>query len=357
MNAVLTAWGTLLMADLMSESEYLEKLHDLYLEHPDSELLYRLELSTANQKDTLALLLGALDTDDPAQTEAFARLVFAPIEQARRDDLPLAELVGIAMRIWRALPRELADRDPFAQLSCADDELYSIFDPAAARDAIDRALSYYDVPPAPDAEPPRSLRAGMRAYWRNDLKRRFIGMSVAFWILTLLCAVVVAGQPERSYSFAEWFMEQKSDVFASATDLQLSAGAVFLNNLQACALGVVLGFVPFLHIPELTMALNAAIIGIVCGGMQSLPLAVAALLPHGIFEIPAVLLAWTLGSALCRQVGRKIRRKPDAHVGRALKQTLLFFLIVIAPLLLAAALVEANLTERILWWVAGRCAG
>ena len=116
---------------------------------------------------------------------------------------------------------------------------------------------------------------------------------------------------------------------------------------------ILYGFVPFLFLPVVSALSNAAVIGALAAyyRLNQLPMAVffAGIVPHGIFEIPALVLAVTLGFLLCRNVARIILRSgravPMVDLLANILRTMLF---VIFPLLLIAALIECYITPAIM---------
>lgn len=367
MNAKLAAWGTLLMADKMTMTEYAEKLHTLFLQNPEDERLLQLENSTANEKDTLAILLAAAEDFTEEEKQAYAKTILSPLAETYRSNrLTLAEFDRIAMQLWRAIPKSIADAEPFVLLTAASDYLGSE-SAVVARSYYEQTFSYYDPTPEEEAaakfEQPAGIRAGMRAYWKQCLRKPFWGMMIAFFAIAALFAVIFSQNTSAMLEFLDWFMEEKSHIFASAEttwadigdELQLSTSGLFFNNLLACGMGAALGLIPFLFLSLLTMAFNAAIIGVTVGGMLGLgvsPLwAAGSLIPHGIFEIPAMMFSWSLGFALCRSITRKIRRRADVRPMWAIKQTLLYLTLVVLPLLIIAAIVESKLTPIVAGWL------
>jgi stage II sporulation protein M len=135
------------------------------------------------------------------------------------------------------------------------------------------------------------------------------------------------------------------------------ARLIFLNNLTVCALLLVLGLVPFLFLPYVIVAMNALTAGVV---VMALPLpagtsrwlaAVTGLLPHGVFELPALFIAAALGALCCARLSgailHRLRRgaagppPPPARTALFLAKT---FLLVVLPLLAAAAATEVWIT-------------
>ena len=118
-------------------------------------------------------------------------------------------------------------------------------------------------------------------------------------------------------------------------------GYIFFNNLRASFFAIVLGIM--LAIPTIFFIItNGYLLGFVsryAASGESL-FVLWKLLPHGIFEIPAVMVSLGVGIKIGTDVLRKDRAKllPE-DFNSALK----LFLLVIIPLLLVAAIIEGVL--------------
>lgn len=127
---------------------------------------------------------------------------------------------------------------------------------------------------------------------------------------------------------------------------------LFLNNLQACIL-LFLGGATFGILTIFIMSLN----GIVIGAIMELvhkdhsPLFVAAaILPHGIFEIPAFIISGALGILLAQSLVAEWYGTGDtAAAAQAFAR---LFLAIVLPLVAVAALVEAFITPVVIHLVA-----
>ena len=64
------------------------------------------------------------------------------------------------------------------------------------------------------------------------------------------------------------------------------------------------------------------------------------ILPHGIFELPALILSCALGLLICRTGTEKLRKRSDVSFLRRVLDCNRVFLSFVAPLLLVAALVS-----------------
>jgi len=130
----------------------------------------------------------------------------------------------------------------------------------------------------------------------------------------------------------------------------LLALLIFANNTSktlffAVLLGVVIAIPPVLF-----AFLNGVVIGLVShlvveqGGLLLL---MAGILPHGVFEIPALLLSCALGMEIGVVVCEKALGR-DVSVKKAMAACLRRYFKVVVPLLLVAALVEAYVTPLVM---------
>jgi uncharacterized membrane protein SpoIIM required for sporulation len=137
-------------------------------------------------------------------------------------------------------------------------------------------------------------------------------------------------------------------------------GSVWMHNLRAVILATLLGVFSFgvlgvvvLMLPIALIAYIAANVAVV-GGSPWTFLA-ALVLPHGILEIPAILLA---GMAILNLGATLTAPAEGKTIGEALLVALAKWVKVVVglvvPLFLAAALVEVYITPRIAVWVLGR---
>lgn len=127
---------------------------------------------------------------------------------------------------------------------------------------------------------------------------------------------------------------------------------IFLNNLRVALIVWISGLIPFIFIPAIISAVNGAVIGAVLK-ITSEKVSIfkdfaTSILPHGIFEIPAICIAVAMGISLCVFVIKKIRGKSDASLAKFLKLQFIYFLKVVLPLLIVAAAIEGFVTPLIM---------
>lgn len=123
---------------------------------------------------------------------------------------------------------------------------------------------------------------------------------------------------------------------------------IFLNNASKAFLVILLGFF-FGIVPIFFVFTNANLIGIVLavfGAREGFLKVVLSLLPHGIFEIPAILIASGYGLWLGVKFYRKLR------YGETFREAFWFamrkYFTVVFPLLLLAAFIEAYITTMLI---------
>ncbi|BBO89945.1 stage II sporulation protein M [Desulfosarcina ovata] len=129
------------------------------------------------------------------------------------------------------------------------------------------------------------------------------------------------------------------DTFAAKRGMDF-VFSLFMHNLVATYTTMCLltlwGLVPLI-----TAAANGLLLGwIVATAIgASIPDAAAMLVPHGLFEWPAMLISW--GVSLWRGLGYRFNGLPGTYFDRWLTANRVFFLIVL-PLLLVAAIIEGR---------------
>jgi stage II sporulation protein M len=173
--------------------------------------------------------------------------------------------------------------------------------------------------------------------------------SLVFFTVGVVFGVAVAN---RFPALADYFGDSVSGFLKSFRGLpkpQLAA-AIFLNNsvktLAAILLGLAIGIVPALF-----LVVNGVVLGVVfflSSHSRGVWPSLLAILPHGIVELAAVFLGTAIGLMLGDLVLKRLLGKTDAKIRPALGRALRFFAIVIVPMLLVAALIEAFVTTALI---------
>jgi uncharacterized membrane protein SpoIIM required for sporulation/ABC-type transport system involved in multi-copper enzyme maturation permease subunit len=220
-----------------------------------------------------------------------------------------------------------------------------------------------------------------RTFWKNfiggahslgDWYVRVLGSSMRRILPALLAVALIAGI--SVWMGYDWIMVNVSQLIEKApaeriqkieegirsmpdlSNLQGSINApfLFMNNTRAVAMIFLAGLVSFGVLGILLYMLNIGVIGGLFAlfkliGMNPLPMFLAGVVPHGIFEIPALMI----GSAVALYMGASI---VTPQTGKSMGEVILelladwvkIFLGVVVPLLAIAALIEAYITPGLL---------
>ncbi len=217
---------------------------------------------------------------------------------------------------------------------------------------------------------------GARSVW--DWYGRVLSASLRRITPAAMFILLIAGV--SLWASYDWVMDNASEAIsrASSDDISrlqenigelpdldnlsghLSASFLFLNNTRAVAFIFVAGLVSFSVLGILLYMVNVALIGGLYAfleliGMQPLPIFLAGVAPHGIFELPALMI----GSAVVLYIGAAI---VTPQTGKSMGEVILelladwakIFIGLVVPLLAIAAVIEAYVTPEILLNVIGR---
>lgn len=195
---------------------------------------------------------------------------------------------------------------------------------------------------------------------------RKMALPIAIMALALVAAMLVGAQQAKVFilppELLNWgnldqgFLQGLESVrFFSASGI----GTVWLHNLRAIALATLFGIFSFGVLGVLILMVPFALIGYFMASMASTGLPVptflaALVLPHGILEIPAIILA---GAAILRLGATLAAPAQGKTIGEAwiaaLADWAKVMLSLVLPLLLGAAVLELLVTPRIAIWLLG----
>ncbi len=186
-------------------------------------------------------------------------------------------------------------------------------------------------------------------FWRAEYGR-YVGMTAAAFLVLLVLAYI-AGRlfPDIPASVISAFNEDIAGSGIVQEDGSFNVLALFTNNLRAMLLGVLYGFIPFLYLPALALGVNAAILGMLASLIDGQWLLLAAgILPHGIFELPALFLSLAAGLCLCKNINVYIRKNEKGIMKPLLLNILRVVVLLVLPLLVIAAVMETYVTPALM---------
>jgi uncharacterized membrane protein SpoIIM required for sporulation/ABC-type transport system involved in multi-copper enzyme maturation permease subunit len=225
----------------------------------------------------------------------------------------------------------------------------------------------------PDESPALSLSQalwldfqGIGIWYRLEILKTLRRMSTAFWITLAIGVVAVLAaylyvdtHIPAGFLSAEQLRDAEKAVGNSLLDEGLSPWFLFWHNFQA-ELGIsALGLFSFGVLGVVVYIANFALIGGVLAaakvvGYSPLLIFAAGILPHGIFELPSIILA---SSAILYIGVELVTPKSGRTIGEAfiisIADLLKIFLGVCIPLLIIAALVEGWITKPIFVYFVG----
>jgi uncharacterized membrane protein SpoIIM required for sporulation/ABC-type transport system involved in multi-copper enzyme maturation permease subunit len=206
-------------------------------------------------------------------------------------------------------------------------------------------------------------------WYRSELTITLGEMKIPMFIMTLalVAAVWVGAGQERVFPLPanlldmdgldQGFLQGLEGIrFFSVAGI----GTVWLHNLRALALATVLGIFSFGVLAVIVLMLPMMIVGYFMANLASVgfdPVLffTTLVLPHGILEIPATILA---GAAILRLGATLAAPSHGRAIGEAWLHSLAAWarvmLGLVVPLLLGAAVLEVLLTPRLVVWVLAR---
>ena len=230
----------------------------------------------------------------------------------------------------------------------------------------------------PPGRPPGLVRRLYReegAAWRKEYRKYFKYAARALGLGFVAGYVFFSLWPAQEKKALDFVVQSLKDIPLQASPLVLAL-TLFYHNARASVIAVAAGAVPFLFVPILDPLLNGGVLGLLVSIAKHQRLDVPRLvltqiLPHGVFELTAVLYATAVGLYLSAAMGRKARaawlkrraRKdaappapgpdfletyPERTVAALsespARNVVRSFVLVVLPLLLVAAFIEGFIT-------------
>ena len=170
----------------------------------------------------------------------------------------------------------------------------------------------------------------------KESKRFIYFVSLIFLIFLILGFILPTPEPiaQKILEFLEEMLEKTQGM----NFLELF-WFIFWNNLKVSFIGIVSGIV-FGILPFLTSVANGYLLGFVSSlvvGQENF-LSLWRILPHGIFELPAVFISLGLGFKLGFFIFQKKKMK---YLKNNLYKSLIVFFLIVLPLLVLAAFIES----------------
>ena len=199
------------------------------------------------------------------------------------------------------------------------------------------------------------LKKQHRALWqfyRETFGEALLMTAAAFLIICLLGFGVSLFNKSIPELVLNYFTQMVRDGNIITDDGTIHFGALLSNNLRAAAISVLYGFIPFIYLTALAVGMNALVLGILAAyyvnSGTSLLIYFAGILPHGVFELSALLIAFALGLLLCRRTTQYVRKNTKGMMKPLLCNIARSFVMHVLPLLVIAAVAETYITPAVL---------
>lgn len=196
------------------------------------------------------------------------------------------------------------------------------------------------------------LLRSLRGAWRNGCgeEARRAALTTPFLFLAGFASAYFL--PQLSGSLLRLLEQALASIDVGSGEAGNIATAIFANNLTAGFSAIIWGLVPFAYLSAFPLGFNFFLLGVMGAYyVQSGPgfgVFLVGVLPHGIFELPALVLFCAAGLYLCSRVTARVRGDKEVSIMQALADVSSLFLYVVLPLLAASSLIEAYVTPRLL---------
>lgn len=117
----LLAYAILFRQRLVAHNRYQAFLNEAFLQHPKDYLLLELQWCSSDPEKTVHVIMEAVYGKE-IDADRFGKRLFKELQLAYQK-MELSRFAEIAYSIWRALPSELQEVDPFWPLNYADEPL------------------------------------------------------------------------------------------------------------------------------------------------------------------------------------------------------------------------------------------
>lgn len=179
----------------------------------------------------------------------------------------------------------------------------------------------------------------------NEVSVKLIALCFMIFVLGIAAGFWLVPSPRSVF-------EEVIEYFRPFIELPayMLAIMIFVNNfLKTLILGVLLGL--FIGIPPVIFVfLNGLLIGLTCSVAIEdfgVALTLASILPHGVLEIPALLISSALGIRVGLTVYGRIKRRV-LDVKGTLKGCVKAYFKIAVPLLMMAAVIEVYITPLVM---------
>lgn len=193
------------------------------------------------------------------------------------------------------------------------------------------------------------------SFFQNGFRKTALLCAAGMLAAGVLGFAAAVFWPDRVMETVNDFIEYVLQSGVIDDEGQMSVFTLLMNNWRAMLVSALYGLIPFLFLSIISLMYNGALLGMMVGIYQANGMPVAALLagllPHGVFELPALILSIACGVRLCKNMCLIVTGSPNKTPFMTLAEDLLRILVlVIAPLTVVAAFIECYVTPVVMSW-------
>lgn len=189
----------------------------------------------------------------------------------------------------------------------------------------------------------------LNKFLRSGFKKILLICAAGFLLSAVIGVVVGLLFPQVVIDTVNSFSQTVAESGIENPDGSYSALGFIAHNWSAMLTSACYGFIPFLFLPVISIFSNGFLMGIMAAlyimTKTSLVVYFAGLFPHGVFELPAMILSDACGIYLClslvKLICRSFFREPFVDV---LSNSLRVMLLLVAPATIIAGFLEAYVT-------------
>ena len=137
----LLSYATLLNCELMTLNKYNDYLNEIFLQHPDNDLLLELQWCSNDIKNTIGTICE-YSSKVEIDYDVFGKLFFNELKLAYKE-MDINSFAAKAYSAWNLLPDKIKEIEPFFTLCYADDPL-SWGDENQTREHYENTFVYYE---------------------------------------------------------------------------------------------------------------------------------------------------------------------------------------------------------------------
>lgn len=196
------------------------------------------------------------------------------------------------------------------------------------------------------------------AAFLKSIKRYLLAAALLFIAAAVISHFVVSAMIAEDSGLVNEIMSEMESLFTESKDIIDESGDIdpiklFFNNFLASVFSTALGAIPFVFLPVLPLITNAALMGALSAVIDSMgynvfSLIMAAVVPHGIFELPALIISLALGLVICREITATLLRHKNRPLTVLFTETVRVLVLAVVPLLAIAAFIETYITPLLI---------